>query len=101
MTANQTQMAVVTLLLLQLSFACVCLYMRVWHINAIYSGNMKTICFLFFFLSHCYLFLCLKIVTLSLHSHEEHAGSHPLYGHGECKWPGCEALCEDMGQFIK
>uniref|UniRef100_A0AAR2JSE5 Fork-head domain-containing protein n=1 Tax=Pygocentrus nattereri TaxID=42514 RepID=A0AAR2JSE5_PYGNA len=27
--------------------------------------------------------------------------SHPLYGHGECKWPGCEALCEDMGQFIK
>ncbi|XP_053725329.1 forkhead box protein P4 isoform X2 [Synchiropus splendidus] len=33
--------------------------------------------------------------------HEEHASSHPLYGHGECKWPGCEALCEDMGQFIK
>uniref|UniRef100_A0A3P9J6A8 Forkhead box P4 n=1 Tax=Oryzias latipes TaxID=8090 RepID=A0A3P9J6A8_ORYLA len=33
--------------------------------------------------------------------HEEHTGSHPLYGHGECKWPGCEALCEDMGQFIK
>uniref|UniRef100_A0A8C6TGH7 Forkhead box P4 n=1 Tax=Neogobius melanostomus TaxID=47308 RepID=A0A8C6TGH7_9GOBI len=33
--------------------------------------------------------------------HEEHSGSHPLYGHGECKWPGCEALCEDMGQFIK
>ncbi|XP_069802379.1 forkhead box protein P4 isoform X2 [Dendropsophus ebraccatus] len=28
-------------------------------------------------------------------------GSHPLYGHGECRWPGCEALCEDMGQFIK
>ncbi|XP_039605098.1 forkhead box protein P4 isoform X1 [Polypterus senegalus] len=34
-------------------------------------------------------------------SHEEHTASHPLYGHGECKWPGCEALCEDMGQFIK
>ncbi|XP_023998438.1 forkhead box protein P4 [Salvelinus sp. IW2-2015] len=33
--------------------------------------------------------------------HEEHACSHPLYGHGECKWPGCEALCDDMGQFIK
>uniref|UniRef100_A0AAX7SCG8 Fork-head domain-containing protein n=1 Tax=Astatotilapia calliptera TaxID=8154 RepID=A0AAX7SCG8_ASTCA len=33
--------------------------------------------------------------------HEEHTGSHPLYGHGECKWPGCEALCEDIGQFIK
>ncbi|KAG8451078.1 hypothetical protein GDO86_003383 [Hymenochirus boettgeri] len=27
--------------------------------------------------------------------------SHPLYGHGECRWPGCEALCEDMGQFVK
>uniref|UniRef100_A0AAY5EYF1 Fork-head domain-containing protein n=1 Tax=Electrophorus electricus TaxID=8005 RepID=A0AAY5EYF1_ELEEL len=34
-------------------------------------------------------------------AHEEHTASHPLYGHGECKWPGCEALCEDMGQFIK
>uniref|UniRef100_A0A3B3VJA2 Forkhead box P4 n=1 Tax=Poecilia latipinna TaxID=48699 RepID=A0A3B3VJA2_9TELE len=34
-------------------------------------------------------------------SHEELSSSHPLYGHGECKWPGCEALCEDMGQFIK
>ncbi|KAA0707751.1 Forkhead box protein P4 [Triplophysa tibetana] len=34
-------------------------------------------------------------------SHEEHTASHPLYGHGECKWPGCEALCDDMGQFIK
>ncbi|XP_048110852.1 forkhead box protein P4 isoform X14 [Alosa alosa] len=33
--------------------------------------------------------------------HEEHSGTHPLYGHGECKWPGCEALCEDMGQFLK
>nr|XP_023994922.1 forkhead box protein P4-like [Salvelinus alpinus] len=38
---------------------------------------------------------------LSSSHHEEHAGSHPLYGHGECKWPGCEALCDDMGQFIK
>nr|XP_009939728.1 PREDICTED: forkhead box protein P4 [Opisthocomus hoazin] len=28
-------------------------------------------------------------------------GSHPLYGHGECKWPGCETLCEDLGQFVK
>uniref|UniRef100_A0A8C8FHL5 Forkhead box P4 n=1 Tax=Oncorhynchus tshawytscha TaxID=74940 RepID=A0A8C8FHL5_ONCTS len=36
-----------------------------------------------------------------LHPYIEHAGSHPLYGHGECKWPGCEALCDDMGQFIK
>ncbi|NP_001089084.1 forkhead box protein P4 isoform X1 [Xenopus laevis] len=32
-------------------------------------------------------------------SHYE--SSHLLYGHGECRWPGCEALCEDMGQFIK
>ncbi|XP_043932687.1 forkhead box protein P4-like isoform X1 [Protopterus annectens] len=34
-------------------------------------------------------------------SHEENPSSHPLFGHGECKWPGCEALCEDLGQFIK
>ncbi|XP_064154054.1 forkhead box protein P4-like isoform X2 [Anguilla rostrata] len=33
--------------------------------------------------------------------HEEQTGSSPLYGHGECRWPGCEALCEDLGQFIK
>ncbi|NXU52789.1 FOXP4 protein, partial [Turnix velox] len=32
-------------------------------------------------------------------SHEETPSSHPLYGHGECKWPGCETLCEDLGQF--
>ncbi|XP_075411247.1 forkhead box protein P4 isoform X3 [Tenrec ecaudatus] len=34
-------------------------------------------------------------------SHEETPSSHPLYGHGECRWPGCETLCEDLGQFIK
>ncbi|XP_051890335.1 forkhead box protein P4 [Pristis pectinata] len=34
-------------------------------------------------------------------SHEEATGVHPLFGHGECKWPGCEALCDDMGQFLK
>ncbi|KAM9720492.1 LOW QUALITY PROTEIN: forkhead box protein P4-like [Dama dama] len=34
-------------------------------------------------------------------SHEETPGSHALYGPGECKWPGCETLCEDLGQFIK
>ncbi|NWR57317.1 FOXP4 protein, partial [Bucorvus abyssinicus] len=33
-------------------------------------------------------------------SHEETPSSHPLYGHGECKWPGCETLCEDLGQFV-
>ncbi|KAG7253911.1 hypothetical protein CRUP_000183, partial [Coryphaenoides rupestris] len=42
-----------------------------------------------------------KVSQLHGSHHEEHSGSHPLYGHGECKWPGCEALCEDMGQFIK
>ncbi|XP_076064818.1 forkhead box transcription factor P isoform X8 [Oratosquilla oratoria] len=26
---------------------------------------------------------------------------HPLYGHGVCKWPGCEAICEDMQPFLK
>ncbi|XP_072328365.1 forkhead box protein P1-B isoform X6 [Scyliorhinus torazame] len=34
-------------------------------------------------------------------SHEEHGCNHPLYGHGVCKWPGCEAVCEDFGQFLK
>ncbi|KAM9319341.1 forkhead box protein P4 [Gastrophryne carolinensis] len=33
--------------------------------------------------------------------YEVSPSSHPLFGHGECRWPGCEALCEDMGQFIK
>ncbi|XP_033208741.1 forkhead box protein P1 isoform X2 [Belonocnema kinseyi] len=27
--------------------------------------------------------------------------SHPLYGHGVCKWPGCEAICEDYQAFLK
>ncbi|XP_069062828.1 forkhead box protein P1 isoform X19 [Pleurodeles waltl] len=34
-------------------------------------------------------------------SHEEHTHSHPLYGHGVCKWPGCEAICDDFQAFIK
>uniref|UniRef100_A0A8C9URN4 Fork-head domain-containing protein n=1 Tax=Spermophilus dauricus TaxID=99837 RepID=A0A8C9URN4_SPEDA len=34
-------------------------------------------------------------------SHEEHPHSHPLYGHGVCKWPGCEAVCEDFPSFLK
>ncbi|KFO36146.1 Forkhead box protein P4 [Fukomys damarensis] len=42
-----------------------------------------------------------KEFLLPSSSHEETPGSHPLYGHGECKWPGCETLCEDLGQFIK
>uniref|UniRef100_A0A8D0H8A7 Forkhead box P1 n=1 Tax=Sphenodon punctatus TaxID=8508 RepID=A0A8D0H8A7_SPHPU len=34
-------------------------------------------------------------------SHEEHSHSHPLYGHGVCKWPGCEAVCDDFQSFLK
>ncbi|XP_033918595.1 forkhead box protein P2 isoform X5 [Melopsittacus undulatus] len=34
-------------------------------------------------------------------SHEETGASHTLYGHGVCKWPGCESVCEDFGQFLK
>ncbi|XP_067110972.1 LOW QUALITY PROTEIN: forkhead box protein P2 [Osmerus mordax] len=33
--------------------------------------------------------------------HEETGGSHSLYGHGVCKWPGCESVCDDFGQFLK
>uniref|UniRef100_A0A8C5GS81 Fork-head domain-containing protein n=1 Tax=Gouania willdenowi TaxID=441366 RepID=A0A8C5GS81_GOUWI len=33
--------------------------------------------------------------------HEETGGTHPLYGHGVCKWPGCESICDDFGQFLK
>uniref|UniRef100_A0A8C7ZYQ6 Forkhead box P2 n=1 Tax=Oryzias sinensis TaxID=183150 RepID=A0A8C7ZYQ6_9TELE len=33
--------------------------------------------------------------------HEENGGTHPLYGHGVCKWPGCENICDDFGQFLK
>ncbi|XP_041639633.1 forkhead box protein P1-B isoform X2 [Cheilinus undulatus] len=27
--------------------------------------------------------------------------SHPLYGHGVCKWPGCEAIFDDFQSFLK
>ncbi|XP_076285121.1 forkhead box transcription factor P isoform X11 [Lasioglossum baleicum] len=27
--------------------------------------------------------------------------THPLYGHGVCKWPGCEVICEDYQAFLK
>ncbi|XP_060724347.1 forkhead box protein P1-B isoform X4 [Tachysurus vachellii] len=27
--------------------------------------------------------------------------SHPLYAHGVCKWPGCEAVFEDFQSFLK
>ncbi|XP_035713206.1 forkhead box protein P1 isoform X5 [Folsomia candida] len=26
---------------------------------------------------------------------------HPLYGHGVCKWPGCETVCDDFSSFLK
>uniref|UniRef100_W5MV53 Forkhead box P1b n=1 Tax=Lepisosteus oculatus TaxID=7918 RepID=W5MV53_LEPOC len=32
---------------------------------------------------------------------EPHHHSHPLYGHGVCKWPGCEAVFEDFQSFLK
>ncbi|XP_076153445.1 forkhead box protein P2 [Alosa pseudoharengus] len=33
--------------------------------------------------------------------HEDTGAAHCLYGHGVCKWPGCENVCEDFGQFLK
>ncbi|KAJ8984472.1 hypothetical protein NQ317_006132 [Molorchus minor] len=26
---------------------------------------------------------------------------HHLYGHGVCRWPGCEIICEDLQSFVK
>ncbi|XP_071961514.1 forkhead box protein P4-like isoform X2 [Antedon mediterranea] len=26
---------------------------------------------------------------------------HPLYGHGMCKWPGCETSCDNFSSFLK
>uniref|UniRef100_A0A8C4QAX3 Forkhead box P2 n=1 Tax=Eptatretus burgeri TaxID=7764 RepID=A0A8C4QAX3_EPTBU len=35
-------------------------------------------------------------------STDEHVdGSHALYGHGVCKWPGCETVCDDLSVFLK
>ncbi|KAL3059215.1 hypothetical protein OYC64_011187 [Pagothenia borchgrevinki] len=35
-------------------------------------------------------------------THEDHSHhSHPLYGHGVCKWPGCEAVFDDFYSFLK
>lgn len=34
-------------------------------------------------------------------SHEDYMQNHPLYGHGVCKWPGCECVCEDFPSFLK
>lgn len=27
--------------------------------------------------------------------------THPLYGHGMCKWPSCDQACDDFKSFIK
>ncbi|XP_072308008.1 forkhead box protein P1-B isoform X2 [Eucyclogobius newberryi] len=35
----------------------------------------------------------------TLDDHSSH--SHPLYGHGVCKWPGCEAVFDDFHSFLK
>ncbi|TRY82133.1 hypothetical protein DNTS_009453 [Danionella cerebrum] len=35
----------------------------------------------------------------TLDDHSPH--NHPLYGHGVCKWPGCEAVFEDFQSFLK
>lgn len=29
------------------------------------------------------------------------SNNHPLYAHGMCKWPGCEAICDDFPAFLK
>ncbi|XP_077132327.1 forkhead box protein P1 isoform X12 [Ranitomeya variabilis] len=34
-------------------------------------------------------------------AHDDYMQNHPLYGHGVCKWPGCEAVCEDFPSFLK
>ncbi|CAN8186281.1 unnamed protein product [Coccothraustes coccothraustes] len=54
-------------------------------------------CYSTFSLQHLFSLLFLP----SSLSHEEHSHSHPLYGHGVCKWPGCEAVCEDFQSFLK
>ncbi|XP_028263113.1 forkhead box protein P1-B isoform X3 [Parambassis ranga] len=35
----------------------------------------------------------------TLEDHSPHG--HPLYGHGVCKWPGCEAVFDDFQSFLK
>uniref|UniRef100_A0AAZ3P9T9 Fork-head domain-containing protein n=1 Tax=Oncorhynchus tshawytscha TaxID=74940 RepID=A0AAZ3P9T9_ONCTS len=45
--------------------------------------------------------LPLSLSSLLSSLHEESGASHSLYGHGVCKWPGCESVCEDFGQFLK
>ncbi|XP_035213577.1 forkhead box protein P1-like isoform X3 [Stegodyphus dumicola] len=32
---------------------------------------------------------------------KEEPPTHLLYGHGVCKWPGCETFCDDYQDFLK
>ncbi|KAK3556275.1 hypothetical protein QTP70_007062 [Hemibagrus guttatus] len=41
----------------------------------------------------------LKRESSALDEHTHH--SHPLYAHGVCKWPGCEAVFDDFHSFLK
>ncbi|XP_018589592.1 forkhead box protein P1-B isoform X3 [Scleropages formosus] len=41
----------------------------------------------------------LKRESSTVDDHPQH--SHPLYGHGVCKWPGCEAVFDDFQSFLK
>ncbi|XP_048873514.1 forkhead box protein P1-B-like isoform X2 [Brienomyrus brachyistius] len=35
-------------------------------------------------------------------AHPNHSSeSHPLFGHGVCKWPGCEAMLDNIQSFLK
>uniref|UniRef100_A0A665UEE4 Forkhead box P1b n=1 Tax=Echeneis naucrates TaxID=173247 RepID=A0A665UEE4_ECHNA len=40
-------------------------------------------------------------VCLLMQTEDPSPHSHPLYGHGVCKWPGCEAVFEDFQSFLK
>ncbi|KAI4881924.1 hypothetical protein NFI96_021104, partial [Prochilodus magdalenae] len=44
----------------------------------------------------------LSLVIIDLISQEgQSQSSHPLYSHGVCKWPGCEAVLGDFQSFLK
>uniref|UniRef100_A0A8C9VYW2 Forkhead box P1b n=1 Tax=Scleropages formosus TaxID=113540 RepID=A0A8C9VYW2_SCLFO len=51
-------------------------------------------------LLNLFMFLfCLRSFSSTVDDHPQH--SHPLYGHGVCKWPGCEAVFDDFQSFLK
>uniref|UniRef100_A0A3B3QVL3 Forkhead box P1a n=1 Tax=Paramormyrops kingsleyae TaxID=1676925 RepID=A0A3B3QVL3_9TELE len=46
------------------------------------------------------MYLCLYVSDSS--TQDNHSSeSHPLYGHGVCKWPGCEAVLDNIRSFLK